>query len=42
LNNQLKEDEMGRKCSTYGEKRDAYRIFGGEARRKKTTRKTKT
>jgi hypothetical protein len=25
-----------------GEKRNAYRIIGGEARRKETTRKTKT
>jgi hypothetical protein len=23
----LKEDEMGRKCGTYGEKRDAYRVW---------------
>jgi hypothetical protein len=26
-NDQLKEDEMGRVCSTNGEKRNAYRIF---------------
>jgi hypothetical protein len=40
-NDQVKEDEMGRACSTNGKKRKAYRIFvGGKARRKETTRKT--
>jgi hypothetical protein len=39
----IKEDEMGRACSTNGEKRNAYRIdSGGTARRKETTRNTKT
>jgi hypothetical protein len=32
-------NEMGRACSTHGEKRNAYRILV-EARRKETTRKT--
>jgi hypothetical protein len=27
LNDQVKEDEMGRTCSTNGEKRNAYRIL---------------
>jgi hypothetical protein len=35
------EYEMGRACSTNGEKRNAYDI-GGKARRKETTRKSKT
>jgi hypothetical protein len=35
-NNQVKEDEMGRACSTHGEN------FIGKARRKEPTRKTKT
>jgi hypothetical protein len=26
----VKEDEMGRACSTYGEKRNAYRILVGK------------
>jgi hypothetical protein len=29
-----RKDEMGRACSTNGEKRNAYRILVGEARRK--------
>jgi hypothetical protein len=29
LNDQVKEDEMGRACSTNGEKRNAYRILVG-------------
>jgi hypothetical protein len=33
---------MGRACSTYGEKRNAYRILVEKARRKETTRKTYT
>jgi hypothetical protein len=36
------EDEMGRACSTNGETKNAYRILVGKARRKETTRKTKT
>jgi hypothetical protein len=31
---QIKEDEMGRTCSTYREKRNGGRIFGGKVRRK--------
>jgi hypothetical protein len=39
----VKEDEMGRACSTHGRKEKCiYDIIGGEARRKETTRKTKT
>jgi hypothetical protein len=30
LNYQVKEDEMGRACSTNGEKRKAYRILVGK------------
>jgi hypothetical protein len=37
----IKEDEMGRACSTHVEKTNAYRILV-EARRKETTKKTKT
>jgi hypothetical protein len=33
---------MGRPCSMNGEKRNAYRILRGKARRKETTRKAKT
>jgi hypothetical protein len=29
-NDQVKEDEMGRACSTHGEKRNAYRILVGK------------
>jgi hypothetical protein len=29
LNDQVKEDEIGRACSTNGEKRNAYRILVG-------------
>jgi hypothetical protein len=35
----VKEDEMGRLCSTHGKIRNAYRVFGGKARRKEITRK---
>jgi hypothetical protein len=35
----MKNDEMDRECNTYGEKRNAYRLWW-EARRKETTRKT--
>jgi hypothetical protein len=30
LNNQVKEDEIGRACSTNGEKRNAYRLLVGK------------
>jgi hypothetical protein len=36
----VKEDEMGRACSTHGAKRNAYKILIGKARRKETFRKT--
>jgi hypothetical protein len=29
-NDQVKEDEMGRKCSTHGEKMNAYRALAGK------------
>jgi hypothetical protein len=32
---QVKEDEMGRACSTNGEKRNAYRILVGKPERKR-------
>jgi hypothetical protein len=35
LNEQLKEDEMGRACSTSGEKRNAYRILVGKPEAKR-------
>jgi hypothetical protein len=41
----VKKDEMGRAGSTNGEKRNAYTYtyyIGGRARRKKTTKETKT
>jgi hypothetical protein len=38
----VKEDEMGRACSTHGRKEKYIWDIGGEARRKETTRKTKT
>jgi hypothetical protein len=41
-NIQVKEDEVGRACSTKGERRNAYRILCGRAGRKETTEKTKT
>jgi hypothetical protein len=31
----VKEDEMGKACSTYGEKRNAYRILVGKPERKR-------
>jgi hypothetical protein len=31
----VKEDEMGRPCSTHGEKRNAYRILVGKPERKR-------
>jgi hypothetical protein len=39
-NDKVKEDEMGRVCSTNEEKRNAYRILMGKP--EETTRKTKT
>jgi hypothetical protein len=43
-NDQVKENEMGRACSTNREKRNAYShwILVRKARRKEATRKTKT
>jgi hypothetical protein len=38
----VKENGMGRACSTNGETRNAYKDIDGKARRKETTRKTKT
>jgi hypothetical protein len=38
----VKEDEMGRACSTNGEKRNAYKDVDGKATRKETTTKTET
>jgi hypothetical protein len=32
-------DDMGRACSTHGAKNNAYRVFGGKARRKETAKK---
>jgi hypothetical protein len=42
MNDEIKEVEMGRGCSTNGKKRNAYRILVGKERRKYTTRNTKT
>jgi hypothetical protein len=36
----IKEDGMGRVCSTHGEEEGSIEGFGGNARRKETTRKT--
>jgi hypothetical protein len=41
LNNQVKEDEMGRTCSTNESVEECIEDIGGKARRKETTRKTK-
>jgi hypothetical protein len=38
---QIKEDEMGRACSTNGRDEECIQDIGGNARRKETTRKTK-
>jgi hypothetical protein len=38
----VKEDEMDKVCSTYGIEKERTQGFGGEARRKETTRKTWT
>jgi hypothetical protein len=35
LNDQVKENEMGRACSTNGAKRNAYRILMGKPERKR-------
>jgi hypothetical protein len=39
-NYQVKEDEMGRACSTIGGEEECIWDFGGNAGRKETTRKT--
>jgi hypothetical protein len=38
---EVKDDGMGRACSTNGGKKDCISDIGGNARRKVTTRKTK-
>jgi hypothetical protein len=38
-NDQVKEDEMGRACSTNGGKRNAYRILVGKPEGKKSLRR---
>jgi hypothetical protein len=38
----VKGDEMGRACSTNGGEAECIKDFGGNARRKETTRKAKT
>jgi hypothetical protein len=38
----VKEDEMGRTCSTNGGEEECIYDIGGKARRKETTWKTKT
>jgi hypothetical protein len=40
--NQAREDEMGRACITNGGEEVCIKDIGGKARRKETTRKTKT
>jgi hypothetical protein len=35
MKDQVKKDEMGRTCSTNGEKRNAYRILMGKPERKR-------
>jgi hypothetical protein len=37
---QVKEDEMGRACSTHGAEEECVEDFGWKSRRKETTRKT--
>jgi hypothetical protein len=37
---QVKEDDMGRACSTIGLEEECIYYVGGKARRKQTTRKT--
>jgi hypothetical protein len=34
-NDQVKEDEMGRECSTHGEKKNAYKILVGKSKGKR-------
>jgi hypothetical protein len=41
-NDQVKEDEMGRACSTNGGEDACIYDIGGKSRRKETTGKTKT
>jgi hypothetical protein len=41
-NDQVKENEMGRTCSTNGGEEECIEDFGRKARMKDTTRKTKT
>jgi hypothetical protein len=38
---QVKEDDMGRACSTKGGEEKRIYVIGGKARKKETTRKTK-
>jgi hypothetical protein len=40
-NDEVKNDEMGRICSTNGDEEGRIQYIGGKARRKETTRKTK-
>jgi hypothetical protein len=39
LNDEVKEDEMGRACSIYGRDEECIQGFGGKASRKETARK---
>jgi hypothetical protein len=41
-NYQVKEDEMGKACNTNGSEEECVKYIDGKARRKETTRKTKT
>jgi hypothetical protein len=41
-NDQVKENETDRACSTNGGEEERIEDIGGKARRKETTRKTKT
>jgi hypothetical protein len=38
----VKEDEMGRECSTHGREEECIKDIDGKAKRKEITRKTKT
>jgi hypothetical protein len=42
LNDEVKEGEKGRTCSTIGGEKASIWDFGGKARKKEITRKTKT
>jgi hypothetical protein len=42
MSDQVKEDEMGKACSTNGGDEECIQDVGGKARRKETTGKTKT